>query len=210
MLLILKISLLAQSCVHLEVQKTFVCYYQILFFSPLKKVQKSRSKDAFEDYQEKTDDAWDCTDDDLIEMNNFRISLKDVRSTALQVIRNHSQQRLSEQATELHSQNSLSSKPPGNENYHRGSVNGVPDLTCVNGETKSARDSWYSSSSSNNSGTSNMFQYLSENIVKYTYLQPNFWSTAQQLGAVHQLIYEHSFQIKNIICSPCNVLQQNC
>lgn len=137
-----------------------------MFFSPSKKVQKAHSKDAFEYYQEKTDDAWDCADDDLIEMNNFRISLKDVRSTALQVIRNHSQQRLSEQANECHSENSLSSKPPGSENFHRGTVNGVSDLTCVNGEAKSTKDPQYSSSSSNNSGISNTFQYSSENIVK--------------------------------------------
>lgn len=122
--------------------------------SPSKKVQKAHSKDAFEYYQEKTDDAWDCADDDLIEMNNFRISLKDVRSTALQVIRNHSQQRLSEQANEYHSQNSLSSKPPGSENFHRGTVNGVSDLMCVNGETMSTQDPQYSSSSSNNSAPS--------------------------------------------------------
>lgn len=111
--------------------------------------RKAHSKDPFEDYTEKTGDAWDCADDDV---NNFQISLKDVQSTALQVIRNHSQQRLSEQAAEFQSRNSSSpSKPPNCENYHECIANGTPGPTCVNGETKPKRESLLSSSSSNNS-----------------------------------------------------------
>ena len=44
-----------------------------------------RGRDSFADFQEKTNDAWDDGDDELIVMANFKMSLKDVRSTAIQV-----------------------------------------------------------------------------------------------------------------------------
>lgn len=51
-----------------------------------------RGRDSFADFQEKTNDAWDDGDDELIVMANFKMSLKDVRSTAIQVLSDHSNQ----------------------------------------------------------------------------------------------------------------------
>ncbi|KAL5015050.1 hypothetical protein ScPMuIL_009320 [Solemya velum] len=51
---------------------------------------KHNRKDTFEDFENKTSDAWDDGDDDLIQMANIQMSLKDVRSTAKAVIDNHS------------------------------------------------------------------------------------------------------------------------
>lgn len=44
-----------------------------------------RGRDSFADFQENTSDAWDDGDDELIVMANFKMNLKDVRSTAIQV-----------------------------------------------------------------------------------------------------------------------------
>ena len=44
-----------------------------------------KQRDAFEAFAEKTSDAWDDADDDLILMANVKMSLKDVHSTAMQV-----------------------------------------------------------------------------------------------------------------------------
>ena len=51
---------------------------------------KSQQRDAFQDFEEKTIDAWDDGDDDIVEMSSFKMSLKDVHSTAMQVLQNHS------------------------------------------------------------------------------------------------------------------------
>lgn len=42
-------------------------------------------RDSFRDFQENTSDAWDDGDDDLIQMANVKMSMRDVRHTALQV-----------------------------------------------------------------------------------------------------------------------------
>ena len=46
---------------------------------------QQKQRDAFEAFAEKTSDAWDDADDDLIMMANVKMSLKDVHSTAMQV-----------------------------------------------------------------------------------------------------------------------------
>ncbi|KAK2184906.1 hypothetical protein NP493_249g08000 [Ridgeia piscesae] len=51
-----------------------------------------KQRDAFEAFAEKTSDAWDDADDDLILMANVKMSLKDVHSTAMQVMHDHSEQ----------------------------------------------------------------------------------------------------------------------
>ncbi|ELT94978.1 hypothetical protein CAPTEDRAFT_184346 [Capitella teleta] len=65
--------------------------------SPRKDVSRgaggAKAKDSFKDFQEETKDAWDDGDDDLIQMANIRMSLRDVQHTALQVINKHSQQQ---------------------------------------------------------------------------------------------------------------------
>ncbi|XP_033746626.1 TBC1 domain family member 22B-like isoform X1 [Pecten maximus] len=53
---------------------------------------KSNKKDAFHDFENKTSDAWDDGDDDLLVMANIQMSLRDVRKTAEAVIDNHSKQ----------------------------------------------------------------------------------------------------------------------
>ena len=45
----------------------------------------AKARDSFQDFQENTSDAWDDGDDDLIQMANIRMSLRDVHHTALQV-----------------------------------------------------------------------------------------------------------------------------
>ena len=45
-----------------------------------------KSLKYFHVLQENTEDAWDDGDDDLIMMANFKMSLKDVKSTAMQVL----------------------------------------------------------------------------------------------------------------------------
>ncbi len=50
-----------------------------------KKEPNRRKQDSFQDFQDNTEDAWDDGDDDLILMANFKMSLKDVQSTAMQV-----------------------------------------------------------------------------------------------------------------------------
>jgi len=49
--------------------------------------------DSFSDFAASTEDAWDSGDDDVISMADFRMSKKDVQSTALKVLNNHSQQQ---------------------------------------------------------------------------------------------------------------------
>ncbi|RUS76459.1 hypothetical protein EGW08_015773 [Elysia chlorotica] len=59
---------------------------------PHKKDDKSKNnkRDAFQEFENKTSDAWDDGDDDLMEMANLRLSLKDVHSSARVVLDNHS------------------------------------------------------------------------------------------------------------------------
>jgi len=54
------------------------------------KPPRSHKKDAFHDFENKTSDAWDDGDDDLLVMANIQLSLQDVRSSAKAVIDNHS------------------------------------------------------------------------------------------------------------------------
>lgn len=68
--------------------------------TPKKDLRKTRHNDSFQDFQDKTNDAWDDGDDDLILMANVKMSLRDVHSTAMQVITNHSQQAAAARAAE--------------------------------------------------------------------------------------------------------------
>ncbi|XP_062599309.1 TBC1 domain family member 22B-like [Saccostrea cucullata] len=52
----------------------------------------SNKRDAFQDFENNTSDAWDDGDDDLLVMANIQMSLRDVRSTAQAVMENHSKQ----------------------------------------------------------------------------------------------------------------------
>jgi len=56
-------------------------------------MKSGRANDSFQDFQSKTEDAWDDGDDDLmIDMANIRMSMKDIQTTAKQVLDNHTQQ----------------------------------------------------------------------------------------------------------------------
>lgn len=44
-----------------------------------------KPKDAFQDFEKNTKDAWDDADDDLILMANVRLSRRGVQDTAMQV-----------------------------------------------------------------------------------------------------------------------------
>ena len=60
-----------------------------------KKEEKTKSSrgDAFQDFQDKTSDAWEDNDDELmLDISNIKMSLYDVRKTADEVISNHSRQ----------------------------------------------------------------------------------------------------------------------
>jgi hypothetical protein len=48
---------------------------------------KGGKKDAFQDFENKTSDAWDDGEDDLLMMPNM--SMRDVQSTARAVLDNH-------------------------------------------------------------------------------------------------------------------------
>ncbi|XP_064632063.1 TBC1 domain family member 22B-like isoform X2 [Lineus longissimus] len=61
--------------------------------TPKKEPLKATKRDSFQDFENKTNDAWDDGDDDLIMMANVKMSLKDVHSTAMAVINSHSQQQ---------------------------------------------------------------------------------------------------------------------
>ena len=54
--------------------------------TPKKDLRKTKQFDSFQDFQDKTNDAWDDGDDDLILMANVKMSLKDVQNTAMQVV----------------------------------------------------------------------------------------------------------------------------
>ncbi|KAL4227114.1 hypothetical protein ACF0H5_015087 [Mactra antiquata] len=57
------------------------------------KTGAASSGDSFQDFQNKTLDAWDDGDDDLmIDMANIKMSMKDIQSTAKAVLDNHSRQ----------------------------------------------------------------------------------------------------------------------
>ena len=51
---------------------------------------KGTKKDPFQEFENKTSDAWDDGDDDLIQMNNLTLSLREVQSSAKFVLDNHS------------------------------------------------------------------------------------------------------------------------
>lgn len=64
-------------------------------YNNYKKEDKTRSHrpDSFQDFQDKTNDAWEDNDDELMfDMSNIKMSLHDVRKTADEVISNHSRQ----------------------------------------------------------------------------------------------------------------------
>lgn len=68
---------------------------EFLMLSVYRKEDRSKSsnkKDAFQDFENKTSDAWDDGDDDLLVMANIQMSLRDVQSTAKAVMENHSKQ----------------------------------------------------------------------------------------------------------------------
>lgn len=134
-----------------------------LLFSPAmtssKISSKLRTRDSFEDFEEKTNDAWDDADDDLLEMSNFRMSLKDIQSTALQVIKNHSQQRLSEMAT---TQTDTSPSPAGAKGWLDDGDNGSPVAkNYTNGGTNFTTDHLLASSASNSPGNNTGCYYFS-------------------------------------------------
>lgn len=137
----------------LDVCQYMWCVVLCLLFSPAMTSSKTsssklRTRDSFEDFEEKTNDAWDDADDDLIEMSNFRMSLKDIQSTALQVIRNHSQQRLSEMTT---AQIDTPSRPAGAEGWS--GDNGTPVAkNYTNGGTNFTKDHLIALSVSNSPG----------------------------------------------------------
>lgn len=56
---------------------------------------KNSKKDSFRDFENDTSDAWDDGDDDLIQMANLRISLRDVQTSAKVVLDNHTRKALS-------------------------------------------------------------------------------------------------------------------
>lgn len=69
---------------------------------------RSGKKDAFHDFENKTSDAWDDGDDDLLLMSNIPMSIRDVQSTARAVIDNHSRQQKAKSETQR--TNALKSK----------------------------------------------------------------------------------------------------
>lgn len=130
--------------------------------SSSKTSSKLRTRDPFEDFEEKTNDAWDDADDDLIEMSNFRMSLKDIQSTALQVIRNHSQQRLSQMAT-AQTDDISSSSPAGAKGWLDGGDSGSPVASSyTNGGTNFTKDHLIASPVSSSPGNSTGCYFLQE------------------------------------------------
>jgi hypothetical protein len=61
------------------------------FFYSREEKMKGGKKDAFQDFENKTSDAWDDGEDDLLMMPNM--SMRDVQSTARAVLDNHSRQQ---------------------------------------------------------------------------------------------------------------------
>ncbi|XP_005097859.1 TBC1 domain family member 22B isoform X2 [Aplysia californica] len=66
---------------------------------PVKKDDKGKSgkRDPFHDFENKTSDAWDDGDDDLIQMASLKMSLRDVQTSAKVVLDNHSKRANSQQ-----------------------------------------------------------------------------------------------------------------
>ncbi|XP_076448098.1 TBC1 domain family member 22B-like [Babylonia areolata] len=60
--------------------------------SPRKDDKSKNKRDPFHDFENKTSDAWDDGDDDLISMATVQMSLRDVHSSARVVLENHSRQ----------------------------------------------------------------------------------------------------------------------
>ncbi|CAH1784398.1 unnamed protein product [Owenia fusiformis] len=86
------------------------------------KKSRHREKDSFEAFESKTEDAWDDGDDDMFLMPNMKMSLKDVHSTAMEVINNHSLRVQTANGTEdrnaadIHTGDAV---PPLNPHHHR-------------------------------------------------------------------------------------------
>ncbi|XP_013381331.1 TBC1 domain family member 22A-like isoform X2 [Lingula anatina] len=80
----------------------------------------SKSNDSFRDYENKTSDAWDDGDDDLVTMANVQLSMKDVESTALTVLHNHSQSqhRLPTNGASNRGGGTAGSSPPRSQQHH--------------------------------------------------------------------------------------------
>lgn len=59
---------------------------------PLRKDEKTKTnrRDPFHDFENKTSDAWDDGDDDLMQMAHVKISVQDAQSSAKLVLANHS------------------------------------------------------------------------------------------------------------------------
>ncbi|XP_059167728.1 TBC1 domain family member 22B-like isoform X1 [Physella acuta] len=93
---------------------------------PQKKEDKGKNnkRDAFHEFENKTSDAWDDGDDDLIHMANLKLSLKDVQTSAKLVLDNHSKKALQKQQD--NQPNLKSSSPPQSyqpqhsHHYHQG------------------------------------------------------------------------------------------
>ncbi|KAK7103003.1 TBC1 domain family member 22B-like [Littorina saxatilis] len=70
---------------------------------------KSSKRDPFKDFENKTSDAWDDGDDDLISMATVQMSLRDVHSSARAVLENHSRQFASKSSSSSNKQNNTHS-----------------------------------------------------------------------------------------------------
>ncbi|KAI8782075.1 TBC1 domain family member 22B-like isoform X1 [Biomphalaria glabrata] len=91
----------------------------------IKKDEKAKhnKKDAFHEFENKTSDAWDDGDDDLIQMANLKLSLKDVHTSAKVVLDNHSKKANSLQKQQLEdnaasNNKGLNSPQSYNSNHH--------------------------------------------------------------------------------------------
>ncbi|KAL8597499.1 hypothetical protein ACOMHN_047726 [Nucella lapillus] len=60
--------------------------------SPRKEDKSKSKRDPFHDFENKTSDAWDDGDDDLLSMATVQMSLRDVHSSARAVLEKHSRQ----------------------------------------------------------------------------------------------------------------------
>ena len=90
------------------------------------KILNNHKRDPFHDFENKTSDAWDDGDDDLISMATVQMSLKDVHSSARTVLENHSRQLANK-----HTSNSSLLVKPVNDSTHtfRHSIDEGNDLS---------------------------------------------------------------------------------
>ncbi|CAL1533337.1 unnamed protein product [Lymnaea stagnalis] len=121
---------------------------------------KNIKHDAFHEFENKTSDAWDDGDDDLIQMANLKLSLKDVHTSAKVVLDNHSKKANSLQKQQegetanhtikgLNSPQSQSQSFPHHHHHHGGPGLGVrlnsggyqpPKMTSIRYVTNAAPD----------------------------------------------------------------------